>query len=170
MGGWVREGLREEPERDINLNAHHGASLVPKEWKTLCTWAKNRIVWLERIKQEEAKDKGKASEFIAGDTFTVVDIEVYVTLWFFSEAFPHPPQKILQELSGQVPWVQGWFDRVHARPACVAAREYREKSMADHPTPQSNAAEPHVPAKVGKPDEKPVPAKEVEPQPLSQYG
>merc|ERR1711937_647627 len=28
------------------LNAHHGASLVPKEWKTLCTWAKNRITWL----------------------------------------------------------------------------------------------------------------------------
>merc|ERR1719310_181158 len=107
------------------LNAHHGASLVPKEWKTLCTWAKNRIQWLNRIKQEEAQAKGKASDFIAGDTFTVVDIQVYVTLWFFSEAFPHPPQKILQELQGQVPWVQAWFDRVHARPACVAAREYR---------------------------------------------
>merc|ERR1719191_2474289 len=83
--------------------------------------------------------------------FTMVDIQVYVTLWFFSEAFPHPPQKILEELKGQVPWVQAWFDRVHARPACVAAREYREKSMKDHPTPQSNAAD--VPAKVEKPNE-----------------
>jgi hypothetical protein len=125
----------------------------------LCTWAKNRIVWLERIKQEDAKTNGKASEFIAGDVFTVVDIQVYVTLWFFSEAFPHPPQKILQELQGQVPWVQAWFDRVHARPACVAAREYREKSMKDHPTPQSNAAD--VPAKVEKSDTKAVTAKEV---------
>jgi NAD(P)-dependent dehydrogenase (short-subunit alcohol dehydrogenase family) len=52
----------------------------------------------------------------------------------------------------------------------VAAREYREKSMADHPTPQSNAAEPHVPAKVDKSAEKPVTTKEVESQPVSQYG
>merc|ERR1712193_113317 len=130
------------------LNAHHGASLVPKEWKTLCTWAKNRIQWLNRIKQEEAQAKGKSSDFIAGDTFTIVDIQVYVTLWFFSEAFPHPPQKILQELQGQVPWVQAWFDRVHARPACVAAREYREKCMTEQPTAQSNAAD--VPAQIEK--------------------
>merc|ERR1711904_607354 len=141
------------------LNAHHGASLVPKEWKTMCTWAKNRIQWLNRIKQEEAQAKGKASDFIAGDTFTIVDIQVYVTLWFFSEAFSHPPQKILQELQGQVPWVQAWFDRVHARPACMAAREYREKSMADHPTPQANAAD--VPATTEKSAEKPVEPKEV---------
>merc|ERR1711871_1493395 len=53
------------------LNAHHGASLVPKEWKTMCAWAKNRIQWLDRIKQEEAHKKGKASEFIAGDTFSI---------------------------------------------------------------------------------------------------
>merc|ERR1712193_281057 len=141
------------------LNAHHGASLVPKEWKTLCTWAKNRIVWLERIKQEEAQTKGNSSDFIAGDTFTIVDIQVYVTLWFFSEAFPHPPQKILQELQGQVPWVQAWFDRVHARPACVAAREYREQCMAENVTAQSNAA--NVPANVKESEDKPVEPKEV---------
>merc|ERR1712159_307931 len=141
------------------LNAHHGASLVPKEWKTLCTWAKNRIQWLERIKQEEAQAKGKASEFIAGDAFAMVDIQVYVTLWFFSEAFPHPPQKILEELEGQLPWVQAWFDRVHARPACVAAREYREQSVADKPTAQSDAAD--VPANVQETDKQPVAPKDV---------
>jgi NAD(P)-dependent dehydrogenase (short-subunit alcohol dehydrogenase family)/glutathione S-transferase len=155
------------------LNEYYGASLVPKEWKTLCQWAKNRIVWLERIKQEEAQAKGKASEFIAGDMFTIVDIQVYITLWFFSEAFPHPPQKILQDLQGQVPWMQAWFDRVHARPSCVAAREYREKSMKDHPTPQSNAAD--VPAKVEKSEEHVVATKEViekknESENLCQYG
>merc|ERR1711871_1094119 len=79
------------------------------------------------------------------------DIQCYVVLWFFSEAFPHPPQKILQELQGQLPWVQAWYDRVHARPACVAAREYREKVMADQPTAQSNAAD--VPANVNKSDQ-----------------
>merc|ERR1719174_845814 len=117
------------------------------------------MVWLDRIKQEEAQQKAKASEFIAGDIFSIVDIQVYVTLWFFSEAFPHPPQKILQELQGQLPWVQAWFDRVHERPACVAAREYREKSMKDHPTPQSDAAD--VPAKVEQSDTKAVTTKEV---------
>lgn len=141
------------------LNAHHGASLVPKEWKTLCQWAKNRILWLERIKQEETLVKGTATSFIAGDKFTMVDIQVYVTLWFFSEAFPHPPQKILQDLKGQVPWVQAWFDRVHGRPACVAAREYREQNMAEHVTPQSDAA--NVPATVEQSEKKVVTPAEV---------
>merc|ERR1719161_3430794 len=140
------------------LNAHHGASLTPKVWKELCDWAKNRIVWLERIKQEEATAKGKASDFIAGDTFTIVDIQCYVVLWFFSEAFPHPPQKILQELQGQLPWVQAWFDRCHARPSCVAAREYREKNMAENVTAQSNAA--NVDANAGKSDKPALAAKD----------
>jgi len=134
------------------LNAHHGAGLVPKEWKTLCAWAKSRITWLERVKQEEAQARGAASTFIAGDTFTMVDIQVYVTLWFFSEAFPHPPQKILQDLQGQVPWVQAWFDRVHARPACAAAREYRQRCQEEHPDKQSKAAD--APAAAGSADKK----------------
>jgi transaldolase len=113
------------------LNEHHGASLLPESWKDLCRWARNRMVWLERVKQESP------STFIAGDKFTVVDVQVYVTLWFFSEAFPHPPQRILQELQGQLPWVQRWFDAVHDRPACRAAREYREKNMQARPTAQS---------------------------------
>merc|ERR1719428_780949 len=141
------------------LNSHHGASLVPKEWKTMCDWAKRRIQWLDRIKQEEARAKGKASDFIAGDVFTVVDIQCYVVLWFFSEAFPHPPQKILQELGDQVPWVQAWFERCHARPSCVAAREYREKNMAENVTAQSNAA--NVDANAGKSDKPALAAKDV---------
>jgi len=44
-------------------------------------------------------------------------------------SFPHPPQRILQELAGQVPWVQAWYDRMKARPALVAALQYRETSM-----------------------------------------
>lgn len=58
-----------------------------------------------------------------------MDISVYVPMWFFSEAFPYPPQMILQELSGQVPWVQAWYDRMHNRPAVAAARAYRETSL-----------------------------------------
>merc|ERR1719473_2328563 len=108
------------------------------------------MLWLDRTKREEKTP----TAFIAGDEFTIVDIQVYVTLWFFSEAFPHPPQKILQDLKGQIPWVQAWFDRVHARPACVAAREYREQNMAEKTTAQSNAAS--IPANAKESDEKPV--------------
>jgi transaldolase len=117
------------------LNEHHGAALLPESWKDLCRWARNKMVWLEKVKQESP------SAFIAGDKFTVVDVQVYVTLWFFSEAFPHPPQRILQDLQGQLPWVQRWFDAVHNRPACQAAREYREANMNSNPTAQSNSTD-----------------------------
>jgi len=111
------------------LNQHGGAKMIPSVWKELCEWAKNRMLWLERVKQEECKKTGKLSEFIAGDFFSMVDIQVYTTLWFFAYQFPHPPQPILEDLKGQVPWVQEWFDRCHARPSCKAAAEDREKDL-----------------------------------------
>jgi len=112
------------------LTAEHGSILIPEAWKKWITWAKNRIVWLNEQKQQEASLKGKASDFIAGDFISLVDIRVYVCLWFFSECFPYPPQMILQDLEGQIPWVQAWYDRVHARAAVTAARKYREESLA----------------------------------------
>merc|ERR1719230_2001672 len=112
------------------LNKHGGAKMIPSAWKDLCEWAKNRILWLERVKQEEATK----TDFIAGNFFSLVDIQVYTVLWFFAEAFPHPPQRILDELKGQVPWVQAWYDRCHMRPSCVAAREDREKDLRQNKT------------------------------------
>merc|ERR1711985_172733 len=102
---------------------------MPASWKDLCEWARNRIMWLERVKQEEAKKTGKTSEFIAGDFFSLVDIQVYTVLWFFAYAFPHPPQMILEELSGEVPWVQSWYDRCDERPSCKGAAADREKDL-----------------------------------------
>merc|ERR1719171_260590 len=116
------------------LNEHGGAKVIPSVWKDLCEWARNRILWLERVKQEEASKTGRTSQFIAGDFFSVVDIQVYTVLWFFAYAFPHPPQKILEELEGRVPWVQAWYDRCHARPSCAAAREDREKDLRQNKT------------------------------------
>jgi len=110
------------------LNQEHGSVMIPHAWKEMLTWARNRILWLEQVKQDEAKKEkaGRASLYIAGDELRTVDIQVYVTLWFFSEAFPYPPQMILQEdLKGRVPWVQAWYDRMHARPGVTAARESR---------------------------------------------
>jgi glutathione S-transferase len=111
------------------LTAEHGATLIPHAWKDWLQWAKNRIIWLEKIKQQEAQKHGKASDFIAGDCLSTVDIQVWVTLWFFGDAFPYPPQTILQDLEGQLPWVQSWYDRVHARPSVVATKKYREESL-----------------------------------------
>jgi len=110
------------------LTAEHGATLIPHAYKDWLLWAKNRIMWLEAEKQKEATKGGRAPDFIAGDFISTVDVQVYVTLWFFSEEFPYPPQMILQDLKGQLPWVQAWYDRVHARPAVSAARAYREES------------------------------------------
>jgi len=118
------------------LTPHHGATVMPEGWKGWLTWARNKLLWLERVKQEE----GKATDYIAGDGFTMVDIQVYVVLWFFGDAFPHPPQKYLVDLKGQVPWVQAWYDRVSARPSVVAAKEYREKALAEHVNPQSQTS------------------------------
>jgi len=122
------------------LTPHHGAVTVPQAWKSWLDWARNKLRWLDRVKREEAEAKGKATEFIAGDTFTMVDIQVWVVLWFFGDAFPHPPQCYLQEMQGEVPWAQAWYDRVASRPSVVAAKEYREKSLAAHITPQSQTS------------------------------
>uniref|UniRef100_A0A7S0BD66 Glutathione transferase n=1 Tax=Pyrodinium bahamense TaxID=73915 RepID=A0A7S0BD66_9DINO len=111
------------------LTAEHGSLMIPNAWMEWIAWARNRIVWLDRQKQKEGSEKGRASEYIAGDFVSPVDIRVYVCLWFFSEAFPYPPQKILEDLKGQIPWVQAWYDRMHARPAVAAARKYREESL-----------------------------------------
>jgi len=107
------------------LTEEHGATLIPQAYKEWLVWARNRIQWLEKQKQAEAKK----TEYIAGDHLSTVDVQVYVTLWFFGDAFPYPPQRILQDLQGQIPWVQAWYDRVHARPAVAAARAYREESL-----------------------------------------
>jgi len=116
------------------LNERGGAKLIPSAWRDFCEWARNRILWLDRVKQEEARGTGRPTEFIAGDFFSLVDIQVYTVLWFFAEAFPHPPQRILQELEGQVPWVQAWYDRCHARPSCAGAREDRENDLRKNKT------------------------------------
>merc|ERR1719327_309405 len=112
------------------LTEEHGATLIPHAYKDWLKWARNRIVWLEKQKQADVTKYGKASEYIAGDFISTVDIQVYVTLWFFGDAFPYPPQTILQDLEGKIPWVQAWYDRVHARPAVAAARAYRAESLA----------------------------------------
>jgi inosose dehydratase len=116
------------------LNERGGAKMIPAMWQDLCQWAKNRILWLERVKQEEKQKTGRTTLFIAGDFFSLVDIQVYTVLWFFAYAFPHPPQMILEELKGHVPWVQAWYDRCDARPSCAAAREDREKDLRQNKT------------------------------------
>merc|ERR1712107_67218 len=43
-----------------------------------------------------------------------------------------PPLSILHDLQSQIPWVQAWYDRVHARPAVAAARAHMEIDEGVH--------------------------------------
>jgi len=122
-------------EKRLN-GAKYGALLIPKAWDELLQWARNRIIWLERIKQEEGakSSTGKPTDYIAGDEVSAVDIQVYICLWFFGEEFPHPPQPILQDLKGELPWVQAWYDRMGEREAVKASKAYRVKSLEEKPS------------------------------------
>lgn len=115
------------------LFADQGGNLLPQAWKDLAAWARNRIVWLERVKQAEP------SEFLCGDRLSMADIQLYVNIWYW-DTFP-PGQPILKELSGQLPWVQAWYDRIHARSAVVAARHHAGyKERADKADVESTEA------------------------------
>merc|ERR1719375_188902 len=51
--------------RAARSSAHYGAGPAPGPWQDLYTRAENGLLWLERVKQAEAKDRGRASECIA---------------------------------------------------------------------------------------------------------
>jgi len=107
------------------FNCEQGSTLLysaPAAWKDLASWSQNRLLWLEGVKQDEAKRQGRTapSDFICGDRLTMVDIQVYVNLWYWDTFCPG--QHFFKQLENRVPWVQSWYSRMHARPAVVAAR------------------------------------------------
>mmetsp|Transcript_41677 Transcript_41677/g.77931 ORF Transcript_41677/g.77931 Transcript_41677/m.77931 type:complete len:290 (+) Transcript_41677:66-935(+) len=109
------------------FNAEQGQNLLysqPAAWKDLAAWALYRLVWLERTKQEEAQSAGKTapSDFICGDKLTMVDIQVYVNMFYWDTFCPG--QEFFKQLDGQIPWVKAWYDRMHIRSAIQAARTY----------------------------------------------
>lgn len=120
------------------FNAEEGSNLLysyPGAWKDLAAWALSRVAWLEKAKQAETKQ----SEFICGDTLTMVDIQMYVNM-FYWDTF-NPGQYFFKKLDGQIPWVDAWYRRMHGRPAVAAARTYAgykdhsdKSDMADSPT------------------------------------
>merc|ERR1712232_664393 len=89
------------------------AAYAHRSWKAsdeshtkFAQWARNGIQFLDEQKQEEGKT-GKASDYIAG-SLSIVDVQVYATLfWGVSSC---PALSILQDLQGQIPWVQAWYD------------------------------------------------------------
>lgn len=107
------------------FNAEQGSSLLysnPGAWKDLAAWARHRLTWLEAVKREEASQASskEPSDFICGDFLSVVDIQVYVNLWYWDTFCPG--QHFFKQLRGQVPWVEAWYARMHERPAVAAAR------------------------------------------------
>jgi glutathione S-transferase len=109
------------------FNAEQGSSLLysqPGAWRDLAAWALNRLAWLESTKQEEARVAGKQgpSDFICGDSLTMVDIQVYVNVFYWDTFCPG--QCFFRHLEGKIPWVQAWYRRMHTRPAIASARTY----------------------------------------------
>jgi glutathione S-transferase len=109
------------------FNAEQGSNLLysqPAAWKDLAAWALNRVAWLEQTKQEEARSSGKPSpsDFICGDRLTMVDIQMYVNM-FYWDTF-NPGQYFFKNLEGQIPWLDAWYKRMHTRPTIAAARSY----------------------------------------------
>merc|ERR1719327_1832071 len=109
------------------FNAEQGSSLLysaPSAWKDLAVCARSRVQWLEAVKQDEAKKVGseKASDFICGSKLSLVDIQVYVNMFYWDTFCPgqHFVEALVGE--GRVPWVAAWYARMHERPAVVAAR------------------------------------------------
>jgi len=131
-------------------NPEQGSFLLysaPGAWKDLAAWALNRIKWLETTKQSEAKGTGKLSAFICGDNLTMVDIQVYVNMFFADTA--NPGLYFFESLKGQVPWVEGWYNRMHARPAVVAARRAAGFQDRADPCVQGVLSPPAPPSKEG---------------------
>jgi len=112
------------------FNAKQGSNLLytnPGAWKDLATWAVNRLAWLEETKQ--AEQSGASTEFICGDCLSIVDIQVYVNL-FYWDTF-NPGIFFFEKLEAKVPWVQAWYKRMHERPAFAACRThagYKDRS------------------------------------------
>jgi len=107
------------------LCEEQGSNLLysqPAAWKDLAAWAKHRLVWLETTKQEEARSQGKSapSKFICGEKMGLVDIQVYVNMFYWDTFCPG--QYFFKNLEGKVPWLQAWYERMHSRPAVEAAR------------------------------------------------
>jgi len=90
-------------------NKETGAVLIPGAYREMRQWALNKLSWLESLK------KGTSDEWIAGDEFTMVDIQVWTTIKFFGMA----GEPYLAELE-MLPWLKAWYERVEKRPACQA--------------------------------------------------
>lgn len=107
------------------FNEEQGSNLLyshPGAWKDLAAWALHRLVWLEKAKQEEAQSRNGStpSDFICGDSLTVVDVQVYVNVFYWDTFVPG--QHFFKNLEGRIPWVEAWYSRMHSRPAFAAAR------------------------------------------------
>jgi len=108
------------------FNSDQGASLLysaPQAWNDLATWALNRLAWLEKFKQTEPSD------FICGNKITMVDIQVYVNMFYWDTFCPG--QHFVANLKGEAQWIEAWYARMHSRPACLAGRThagYKDKA------------------------------------------
>eukprot|EP00658_Telonema_sp_P-2_P041807 TRINITY_DN2993_c0_g1_i1.p1 TRINITY_DN2993_c0_g1~~TRINITY_DN2993_c0_g1_i1.p1 ORF type:complete len:252 (+),score=76.20 TRINITY_DN2993_c0_g1_i1:77-832(+) len=77
--------------------------LLPQVWREMREWALVKLRWLE----EQKKDS--PSEFVAGDDFSVVDCQMYITLSFF--AIPGFGD-FLTDNAAELPWTVAYMERL----------------------------------------------------------
>jgi len=86
--------------------------LIPEAWKGMREWAANRLKWLE----EQKKDS--PSEYVCGDSITVVDCQLYTCLKFF--AIPGFGD-YLTDNKDELPWCCAFMETMKARPEVQAS-------------------------------------------------
>lgn len=91
----------------------NGCILIPDAYKGVREWSVNKLKWLE------AQKKDSKDEYVCGNRFTVVDIQMYTTIKFFGAA----KEPCLDEMR-KLPWLSAWYDRCEARPTVKAATEH----------------------------------------------
>jgi glutathione S-transferase len=78
---------------------------IPQAADDLKAIAREKLAWLDGLR--------KGNEFIAGSRFTLADIFLFAFLDF--------GRTVGQPIDPALQWVNGWFERVAARPSAVAS-------------------------------------------------
>ena len=89
--------------------------LLPQVWKEQREWALKKLLWLEEEK------KKAPSDFVAGNSITVADCQLYTTLKFF--AVPDFGD-FLTDNKNELPWTCAFQERMKARESVKASEAH----------------------------------------------
>ena len=110
----IISGLRWGPAKDFFAKrGMHGLCANDEASSQQFAVAKSQVKWLD-----ETMRAAGSPAFLTGTDFSIADLQLFVFLdWAASPGGPVPD--ILTQ--GELPWVTGWFGRVHARPSAAGS-------------------------------------------------